>query len=76
MRLIDADRIMYNIKNGDNGLYDYAIRCVINEMPTIDAVEIVRCKDCKHRDGTHGQPNILCHKMHDDDFCSYGEKKL
>lgn len=36
---------------------------------------VVRCKDCVYRDGTPGQPNIICHQMHDDDFCSYGQRK-
>lgn len=31
-------------------------------------VEVVRCRECKYRDGTPGQPNILCGQMHDDDF--------
>lgn len=50
--------------------------------PTADVVEVVRCKDCKHR----VLPSKMC--MHpkaigwdaiepeDDDFCSYGEKAL
>ena len=41
----------------------------------VDAVPVVRCKDCKYRDGTLGQPNILCAQMHEDDFCSYGERR-
>lgn len=41
----------------------------------VDAVLVVRCKDCKYRDGTPGQPNILCAQMHEDDFCIYGERK-
>lgn len=45
----------------------------IKALPTVDAVPVVRCKDCKYRDGTPGQPNILCAQMHEDDFCSYGE---
>ena len=40
-----------------------------------DAVKVVRCKDCKYKDGTPGQPNILCGQMKDDDFCSYGESR-
>lgn len=47
----------------------------IRHAPTVDAVPVVRCKDCKYRDGTPGQPNILCAQMHEDDFCSYGERK-
>ena len=44
-------------------------------MMNSDYVLVVRCKDCKFRDGTPGQPNILCAQMHDYDFCSYGELK-
>ena len=38
-------------------------------------VEVVRCKDCWYRNGTPGQPNIPCYQMHEDDFCSYGERR-
>lgn len=48
---------------------------VLADMPTEDVAPAVRCKDCKYRDGTPGQPNILCAQMHEDDFCSYGERK-
>lgn len=48
---------------------------VVDSMPSADVVPVVRCKDCKYRDGTPGQPNILCAQMHEDDFCSYGERK-
>ena len=50
----------------------------IKNMPEniiVDVAPVVRCKDCKYRDGTPGQPNILCAQMHEDDFCSYGERK-
>ena len=40
-----------------------------------DVVPVVRCRECIYRDGTPGQPNILCGQMHDDDFCSYGQRK-
>lgn len=47
----------------------------------IDAVEVVRCKDCKHlSDDGYCQQNlygIAPHKIpKDEDFCSYGEKKM
>lgn len=48
---------------------------VPNVATAVDFVEVVRCKDCKHK-------NPLCSKCmrdnlwHDeDDFCSYGERK-
>ena len=47
----------------------------IRNMPTIDAVRVVRCKDCKYRDGTPGQPNILCGNMHEEDISNNGDRK-
>ena len=47
----------------------------LKKQPTVDAVPVVRCRECKYRDGTPGQPNILCGQMHEDDFCSYGKRK-
>ena len=47
----------------------------IKALPAADVVPVVRCKDCKYRDGTPGQPNILCAQMHEDDFCSYGKRR-
>lgn len=43
-----------------------------------NATEIVRCKDCKHRDPEDkkcdcGMWNVPF-SVNDDDFCSYGEK--
>lgn len=35
---------------------------IIHELPTIDAVEVVRCKDCKHRQTDE------CPMLHDDDY--------
>lgn len=81
MRLIDADRLSENIYDNIPAPYEDSREakeeclCAIEEAPTIDAVPVVRCKDCKYRDGTPGQPNILCAQMHEDDFCSYGERK-
>ena len=54
----------------------------IDSQPTVDAVEVVRCRECKHR-GTDdcifhikGEPadEELLLKL-DNDFCSYGERK-
>ena len=51
---------------------------LINETPTADVVEVVRCKGCKYfyQDG-----NIKvckhwnCHSTTDDSYCSYGERR-
>lgn len=51
-------------------------------IPTVDAVEVVRCKDCKHWNEGIGWCDQHSHYEEDewnmfsaDDFCSYGEKE-
>ena len=61
---------------------------LIDEQPTIDAVPVVRCRECKfyreHRTKRYKQMICQCVRMarHDmeypvkpDDFCSYGQRK-
>lgn len=60
--------------------YDHAISDVVvtvHEHPTADVVEVVRCKECKHRDAEsgfcegRGWPMQL---VPDDGFCDKGER--
>ncbi len=81
MKLIDVEHIPYeegfDRVNG-NAHFIFGVETMqewIRDQPIVDAVPVVRCKDCKYRDGAPGQPNILCYQMHDDDFCSYGERE-
>ena len=63
--------------------YAKRVKDIVTNAPTVDAVEVVRCKDCKHRyngkDCTH--PLLLSYswgairKLKDNDFCSYGERR-
>ena len=54
----------------------------LNSAPTIDAVQVVRCKDCKFGDWD-SKPNdaMVCMRTKDgfwrsgNDFCSFGERK-
>ena len=52
---------------------------IVAELPTVDAVEVVRCKDCKHReDGLCTLESVYDYPWYytkDDDFCSYGERR-
>lgn len=88
MRLIDGDALiekfnektdmaecLVDARTAERFATFCALADAVEEMPTVDAEVVVRCKDCKYRDGTPGQPNILCAQMHEDDFCSYGERK-
>ena len=81
-RLIDANAMRDDwLENGENEyVYDTnAILDSIDSQPTVDAVEVVRCKDCI----MHGQKgeygDLTCHilqvPMRDDDFCNYGERR-
>lgn len=62
---------------------------MLEQLPTVDAVVVTRCKDCKHY---RNHPNGLCYLhtepkanargysgdavcVEPDDFCSYGEPK-
>ena len=55
----------------------------IKDAPTIDAVPVVRCKDCKHRDpedkrcdcGGHEWVKGKILPVKDDWFCADGERK-
>ena len=80
MRLIDADAL-YN-RFWERAWYDNADRdecaCAdIDNAPTIDAVPVVRCKDCVNGDADRGF--FLCCStgltVNEDGFCSYGERK-
>ena len=88
MRLIDADALKTKaIRCETFKLYDAPVflKAVgtkeIDKAPTIDAVEVVRCKYCKYYE-IH-KPKVLenCERngyiipMKPDDFCSYGERK-
>nr|DAJ95018.1 MAG TPA: hypothetical protein [Caudoviricetes sp.] len=76
MRLIDADKFILALMDASLSSVDEdTILDLVDSVPTADAVPVVRCKDCKYRDGTPGKPNILCAQMHEDDFCSYGERR-
>ena len=53
----------------------------LNSSPTIDAVPVVRCRECKYRFKNNGHSKAGCPIidaniwMDNDDFCSYGERK-
>lgn len=58
-------------------------RKLMVEAPIADVVEVVRCKDCKHKvrtsDGEYNPEDIVCdYHMSDgfdeNDYCSYGER--
>ena len=92
MRLIDADALYMNlVKMKDFGelTAKKAIRIVEN-APTVDAVPVIRCKDCIHNVSNritdplcindYSGDDIVCDYfetdgMEPDDYCSYAERK-
>ena len=59
---------------------------IINQFPAVNAVEVVRCRDCKYYYDYGVNRDYCCHrskcgkqvfdvKFKADDFCSYGERR-
>lgn len=92
MRLIDADALMekeYSQLREGEVLY-----CIppshIDVAPTISAVPVVRCRECRHSSlpsgftQRYGEPGTLsCHfgpcnrrNVNENDFCSYAQRKI
>ena len=90
-RLIDANKLKnrlgnleasgghkYYRKGMDDVLHKH-MPTIIDEQPTVDAVEVVRCRDCKHY-ANYGRvwdcQKYGCMSLpNEDDFCSYGERR-
>ena len=98
-RLIDANALRDRLKDEQNDgepINDYGVgywngltmaQSITMAFPTVDAVEVVRCKDCKHckKHPTSDRVKMCTNEhqwvtecyplVHDDDFCSYGERR-
>ena len=81
-RLIDADKLKAKANADPDSGEGFVWAQDIDEAPTVDAVPVVRCKDCKYYKGFNNACH--CHKadkngtpifVREDDFCSYGERK-
>lgn len=95
MRLVDADALLSELEKYNDlsarekneylfGLQQRLETCidVVEDAPTVDAVEVVRCKDCKHYRPYAGVADGYCHMaewykryQYENDFCSRGERK-
>lgn len=80
-RLIDADALKETVKN--ERFSGWGNCCVeIDDAPTVDAVQVVRCKDCKHydtKDCADGfgwcNRNGTGHGSTDDWYCADGGRR-
>ena len=58
----------------------FGLKGIVENAPAVDAVHVVRCRDCKHCDPENGHCDhpmgtAAPLKRKPDDFCSYGERK-
>lgn len=88
-RLIDADALEEELVSHKYKYSPYLhfldVAVTIERMPTIDAVPVVRCKDCKmsevFQNDSSGVMARYCNAFRlirmvaDDDYCSYGERR-
>lgn len=88
MRLIDADKLIKICRKGwklfgreDEKLKHWVDENDIRNQPTVDAVPVIRCKDCKHYTGKwckqHSTKELdLNDRVTTDyDYCSWAERK-
>lgn len=87
MRLTDGDTLWEKLDDEpwyDNADRDEIALPIVAAATSVDAVEVVRCKDCKYscKDGNGRSCEGYWYELSeydvtvkDDDFCSYGEGK-
>jgi hypothetical protein len=84
-RLIDADKLLEIYKKwipqlsskedeGDRRGVETCIS-VLEDMQTVDAVPVIRCRECKYHNKPPCPMRLSFNWTEDNDFCSYGERK-
>lgn len=88
MMLIDTEKLWmkkfaYPVLHYQRGWND-AIQAILENEPTVDAVPVVRCKDCKYLNRKTSVGGFCkCGEVNggrpfgrvNDDFCSYGKRR-
>lgn len=87
MRLIDVDALVARMATvytdtDRRAHYDEIMRA-IREQPTVDAVPVLRCRECREYSGVNlsilGMPCGECgkfgHVCAPDEFCSFGQER-
>lgn len=80
MRLIDADKLKGKaFANPDDG--EHFVYCQdIDEAPTVDAVPVVRCRECRYYAASGATTSFCIHPggmkfTSDSDYCSRGKRR-
>ncbi len=90
-RLIDTNELIKWVKNWTKMDHYYhsgekrndipisELGDIIDRMPTIDAVPVIRCKDCKYYiweiDTCNEQHSTVHNIVHENDYCSRAERR-
>lgn len=86
MRLVDADeayKVLTDYYHHRTEIQHKALKEAIERVPTIDAVPVVRCKDCEymteHYDTDGNVPYWTCSEWDSgtdyDGYCHYGKRR-
>jgi len=87
--LIDADevyKVLTDYYNHKTEIQHKALKEALSKVPPVDAVEVVRCKDCRyyhvylesngHTEKGYGACDWINDKsVREDHFCSWGERR-
>ena len=86
-RLIDGDALIADC-NVYNSWDAQIVKAWVDDQPTVDAIPVIRCKDCKYMsneiDQRDGSDVFICNfnrwrrmegKRRDDFYCADGERK-
>ena len=74
MRLIDADSAKEALEYTLVGDEASMAERVIDSQPTVDAIPVVRCRECTEFDETEHECSHW-YGFRENDFCSYGKRK-
>ena len=76
MRLVDADeayKVLTDYYHQRTEIQHKALKEAIERVPTVDAVEVVRCKDCMYRDGNVCDYSAVYVRPHG--YCQWGRRE-
>ena len=86
-RLIDANeayKVLTDYYHQRTEIQHEALKEALSKVPTVDAVKVVRCKDCRYQWHTNYMKVPICGKMsedgheihaEDDFYCAKGERR-
>ena len=78
---IDKEKLIRDLID-NRSFYPAIVKSAVENAPTEDVVEVVRCKDCSYKQETSikcPEGVAWCDKLHtcthENHYCSYGERK-